>query len=71
MYSCSLASVLVLNLLSLNSKFTLQYLLCDNALGVKHFSFTKSVMLSLVSRGRWRGITGGREHVFQVQGAVL
>lgn len=60
-----LASGPVINISPLKSKFTLQYLLCDNALDPQSVSFTGSMMLNLVSRGHWRNTTRGREHVFQ------
>lgn len=51
----------VINSLTHSSKFTLPYVFCDNRqYSFKNFSFTVSLMLSLLSRGRWRNTARGR-----------
>lgn len=49
------------HLLPLSSKFTPQYLFCDNGQNsFKHLSFTVNTMLLFLSRGRLRDTSGGR-----------
>lgn len=51
-------TITVINLLSLSSKLTLQYTLCNNRPNrLQHLS---CLLLNLLSRGHWRDITGGR-----------
>lgn len=47
----------VIDLLNLNSKFPLQYLLCTKRAELfKNFCFAVSMLLSFVSTGHWKGV---------------
>lgn len=50
--------MLVIYLLSLSSKFSRRYLLCDSGLDSKHFLSAVRLTLSFVSRGHRRDVTG-------------
>lgn len=61
MWIMKITSVLVINLLPLSFKFTLQCLLCKSGQNsFKHFSFTVTTMLSFLSREHWRAVAGGK-----------
>ena len=54
-------SMWVIELLPLRSKCNVKYLPCDQqGNSFNHFSFKVSMVLSFLSRGQWKHITGGR-----------